>query len=111
MSATVVREPQAWTKAVARVKADMVTGREDADLLMPNLKVGVSTNFNKLCACVLMDLVDPNLYLTLLPEAMKKVEAEFNKSAIMTLYNAVDFIGISSYAGAWFDAATENCRQ
>jgi hypothetical protein len=77
----------------------MVAGREDADLLMPNLKVGVSTNFNKLCACLLMDLVDPNLYLTLLPEAMKKVEAEFNKSAIVKLYDEVDFIGISSYAG------------
>lgn len=111
MSATVVGEPQAWTKAVARVKADMVAGREDAGLLMPNLKAGISTNFNKLCACVLMDLVDPNLYLTLLPEAMKKVEAEFNKSAIVALYDAVDFIGISSYAGACFDAASGNCRQ
>jgi hypothetical protein len=48
MSATVVREPQAWTKATARIKADIVQGRDDADLLMPNLKVGVSTNFNKL---------------------------------------------------------------
>lgn len=47
-SATVVREPQAWTKTVARLKAEIVAGRDDADLLMPNLKVGVSTNFNKL---------------------------------------------------------------
>lgn len=51
------------------------------------------------CACVLMDLVDPNLYLTMLPEAIKAVEHEFNKSAIIQLYNTVDFIGISSYAG------------
>lgn len=51
------------------------------------------------CACVLMDLVDPNLYLTMLPDAMKKVEKEFNKPAIVALYNTVDFIGISSYAG------------
>jgi hypothetical protein len=46
-----------------------------------------------------MDLVDPNRYLTLLPEAMKKVNHEFNKTAIVELYNTVDFIGISSYAG------------
>lgn len=48
MSATVVREPQSWTKAVSRIKADIVAGRDDASELMPNLKVGVSTNFNKL---------------------------------------------------------------
>lgn len=46
-----------------------------------------------------MDLVDPSLYLTLLPEAMKKVESQFNKTAIVKLYDTVDFIGISSYAG------------
>jgi hypothetical protein len=48
MSATVVREPQAWTKTVARLKADIVAGREDAEQLTPNLKIGVSTNLNKL---------------------------------------------------------------
>jgi hypothetical protein len=26
------------------------------------------------CACVLMDLVDPNLYISMLPDAMKKVQ-------------------------------------
>jgi len=46
-----------------------------------------------------MDLVDSNLYLTLLPEAMKAIEHEFNKFAIIQLYDNVDFIGISSYAG------------
>jgi hypothetical protein len=50
-----------------------------------------------------MDLVDPNLYITMLPEAMKKVEKEFNKNNIIKLYDAVDFIGISSYSG-------EGCR-
>lgn len=222
MSATVVRHPRSWTSLVSRIKNDIVTLRDDADLLMPNLKVGgewplitkgalamtgntamdewpsltltellmpacilascynvsksspcrlnlphalncllpfaaVSTNFNKLCACerwgmvgsgglhcgcrgerqqqpglqdkqqpqpasqcpvycwrpvtadlpnclpwrsgVLMDLVDPSQYLTLLPEAMKPIENQFNKSAIVELYNTVDLIGISSYAG------------
>lgn len=46
-----------------------------------------------------MDLVDPNLYITMLPEAMKKVDHEFNKAKIIELYNTIDFIGISSYAG------------
>jgi hypothetical protein len=46
-----------------------------------------------------MDLVDPSQYLTLLPEAMKPIESQFNKTAIVELYNTVDLIGISSYAG------------
>lgn len=46
-----------------------------------------------------MDLVDPTQYLTLLPEAMKAVNSQFNKTAIVELYNTVDLIGISSYAG------------
>jgi hypothetical protein len=48
MSATVVRQPEAWIKSMGRLKADIVAGRDDADLLTPNLKIGVSTNFNKL---------------------------------------------------------------
>lgn len=51
MSATVVRQPEAWIKSMERLKADIVAGRDDADVLTPNLKVGVSTNFNKLVSC------------------------------------------------------------
>jgi hypothetical protein len=40
MSATVVRHPRSWTRLVSRLKNDIVTWREDANLLMPNLKVG-----------------------------------------------------------------------
>jgi hypothetical protein len=40
MSATVVRHPRSWTSLVSRLKNDIVTLRDDADLLMPNLKVG-----------------------------------------------------------------------
>jgi hypothetical protein len=40
MSATVVRYPRSWTSLVSRIKNDIVTLRDDADLLMPNLKVG-----------------------------------------------------------------------
>jgi hypothetical protein len=30
---------------------------------------------------------------------MKPIESQFNKTAIVELYNTVDLIGISSYAG------------
>lgn len=40
MSATVVRYPRSWTSLVSRLKNDIVTLRDDADQLMPNLKVG-----------------------------------------------------------------------
>jgi hypothetical protein len=50
MSATVVRHPRSWTALAKRLKADIVAGREDAADLLPNLKLGVSTNFNSECA-------------------------------------------------------------
>jgi hypothetical protein len=65
MSATVVRHPYSWTRLVRMLKDEIAASRDDAMELLPNIKVGVSTNFNKLCACVLMDLVDPSQYLTL----------------------------------------------
>lgn len=51
MSATVVRYPRSWTSLISKLKNDIVALRDDADQIRPNLKVGVSTNFNKLCAC------------------------------------------------------------
>ncbi|KAF8073017.1 rpsQ [Scenedesmus sp. PABB004] len=99
---TQARRPQRgggpWTQLVGQLKADIVRGRDDAAQLQPNLKVGVSLNFNKLCACVLMDLVDPSQYLTLLPAAMKPLMPQFNTTAIIELFDTVDLIGISSYA-------------
>jgi hypothetical protein len=49
MSATIVRHPSSYTAIIPRLKAALLAGREDADLLRPNILVGVSTNFNKLC--------------------------------------------------------------
>ncbi len=55
--------------------------------------MGVSTNFNRLCACVLDDLVDPSLYLARYPQAIRPRLHEFDLAGIQALYAAVDIIG------------------
>jgi hypothetical protein len=108
MSATVFFHPRPYTSLVEIIKRDIAAGRPDADLVRKHTRVGVSTNFNKLCACVLMDLVDPVQYLSQLPAAMKPLMHKFNTSAIQELYQTVDLIGISSYASILANFKGEN---
>ena len=63
-----------------------------------NIEVGLSTNLNKLCGCVLQDMVDPSRYVDEFPNAFEKVRGNFDLPAISALYDAADFIGISNYA-------------
>lgn len=60
--------------------------------------MGLSTNLNKLCGCVLQDMVDPSRYVDEFPNAFEKVRGNFDIPAISALYDAADFIGISNYA-------------
>jgi hypothetical protein len=46
----------------------------------PNVRIGVSTNYNKLCGMGACQNPSP-----------------FQKAAVQALYNAVDFVGLSSY--------------
>ena len=108
MSATVFFHPRPYTSLVETLKQDITAGRPDADLVRKHIRIGVSTNFNKLCACVLMDLIDPTEYLAKLPAAMKPLMKKFNTSAIQELYQTVDLIGISSYASIAANFKAEN---
>ena len=47
--------------------------------------------------CCAQDLVDPSQYLTLFPKAFAPLKSSFDLTSLSTLYNAVDFIGISAY--------------
>jgi hypothetical protein len=102
MSATVFRFPKQYTELINTLKHDITADR--TDIPWDNIKVGVSTNFNKLCACVLDDLpetqsvTDPGVYLQLFPAAFAPKAHEFDMEAIQHLYQSVDLIGVSSYA-------------
>jgi hypothetical protein len=46
---------------------------------------------------MLQDLVDPSQYLQLFPAAFAPKKSQFDLTSLSTLYNSVDFIGISAY--------------
>ena len=45
----------------------------------------------------MQDLVDPSQYLQLFPAAFAPKKSEFDLASLSTLYDSVDFIGISAY--------------
>ena len=79
MSAMVTHFPREHARLLPHVKSLILNGR---DALADRVRVGVSTNFNKLCgmdACTKADV------------------ARLDAAAVRALYGGVDFVGISAY--------------
>ncbi len=95
MSATVFRHPKSWKSLVSTIKDRIAAGRNPA--FRKNIQVGVSTNFNKLCGCVGLDIIDPAEYVRRYPELWAKVKDQFDLKEIAALFDAVDYFGMSSY--------------
>jgi hypothetical protein len=95
MSATVFRHPQSWRNLVGFIKERV--GQTRGAPAQNNFKVGVSTNFNKLCGCVGLDIVDPAELVAKFGSLWEKVKGEFDLNEIAALYNTVDYFGMSSY--------------
>ena len=55
MSATVMYYPQQYSSLLPGLRARITTGRPSS--FASNVRVGVSLNFDKLCACVLQVLL------------------------------------------------------
>ena len=89
MSACVFMRPRDWQVAAQRVRKDF--GND------PNVKVGVSTNFDKLCHCLHVDEVDTGLFLEKFKRDFGKVEGMVNVPDVRRLYESLDFFAISSY--------------
>ena len=53
MSATVVYYPNSYIQLLSLLKDRVLRGGSAAAFPRSNIQVGVSTNFNKLCGCVL----------------------------------------------------------
>lgn len=95
MSATVFRHPSSWRSLIATIK-DRV-GKDRSTLFKGHIQVGVSTNFNKLCGCVGLDIVDPQEFVSQYPVLWQKVQGEFDLNEVAALFDAVDYVGMSSY--------------
>lgn len=95
MSATIFRHPQSWESVASDIKKRFTTGTPA--LAAHKVKIGVSTNFNKLCGCVGQEIIDPDEFMEKYPAAWAKVKHEFDLPAIASLYNSLDYFGLSSY--------------
>ena len=104
MSATVFRHPRSWKSLVGTLKDRISAGRDAA--FKKNIQVGVSTNFNKLCGCVGLDIIDPSEYVRRYPELWDKVKDQFDLQEIAALFDAVDYFGMSSYPSLYPDFPT-----
>lgn len=81
MSAMVTSFPDSHRRILPYLrKITLPEGRDD---LWTNVRVGVSTNFNKLCG---MDMCQK-----------QEVDTQYDKKAVQALYDACDFVGISGY--------------
>ena len=82
MSAMVTKYPKQHHALLGHVK-DLLTAK--APERWANVRVGVSTNFNKLCGMEMCQAGDA------------KNPAVYDAAALRDLYNATDFIGMSAY--------------
>lgn len=56
----------------------------------------------------MQDMVDPSQYLQQFPAAFAPLKSQFDLTSLSTLYNSVDFIGISAYPSLSPNFATKD---
>eukprot|EP01023_Acetabularia_acetabulum_P020487 TRINITY_DN2065_c0_g1_i6.p1 TRINITY_DN2065_c0_g1~~TRINITY_DN2065_c0_g1_i6.p1 ORF type:complete len:499 (+),score=61.21 TRINITY_DN2065_c0_g1_i6:25-1521(+) len=103
MGATVMYNPQSYITLFQIIRDRMLL---DSNIQPQNLKIGLGLNFNKLCACVLLDLVDPTLYLDQFPAAIAPILNTFDLEGIKQLFFTTDFMAVSNYASLTPNFAT-----
>jgi hypothetical protein len=111
MGTAVFSHPRAWIDTFHQLRRRLLSGFK---IKSGNLKIGLSTNFNKLCGCIHDTIVDgtcatlacalttrlnyTRLYLDRFPANWAKVKHEYDLGAVCSLYKTVHFFGISSYS-------------
>ncbi|KAI3632670.1 hypothetical protein MIR68_009312 [Amoeboaphelidium protococcarum] len=90
MSACLYAKPKEWLAFANKLKDEDFEG-------LSNVYIGANTNFNKLCHCLHVDIVETGLYLTKFKEDFGQIAANYDNEAIAALYDRLDFFGISSY--------------
>lgn len=90
MSATVMYHPQQYIRMMDVVRANLLKDRPDS--WAPSLKIGLQMNYNKLCACVEEDAIHPDF-----ESSLAKIIHHFDLPAIKRVFQATEFIGMSSY--------------
>jgi len=96
MGATLVYFPASHTKLLSLIKERVVAGRPPTVFPVANVKTGVLSNADKLCACI-DPSSGPGSYTDNFERLFPTIAATFNAPAIRALFSAADFVGISNY--------------
>eukprot|EP01026_Neomeris_dumetosa_P040013 TRINITY_DN33028_c0_g1_i13.p1 TRINITY_DN33028_c0_g1~~TRINITY_DN33028_c0_g1_i13.p1 ORF type:complete len:316 (+),score=40.88 TRINITY_DN33028_c0_g1_i13:404-1351(+) len=105
MGATLMFYPRSYTYLVTELKYWIRYGRE-SEIPLPNIKIGLGFNFNKLCGCVNLfqgdvdGYLDPLNYLNKFPDAIQPYfdRGEFDIPALQELFASADSYAVSNYA-------------
>lgn len=97
MGASMFQYPRAYLEAMAATRSYLLEGLQSDQ--QANVKLGISTNFNKLCGCSMLDVNEPEDYFSDFNESFPVIRKVFDLQGIQELYNSVDFIGVAPAAG------------
>eukprot|EP01024_Parvocaulis_polyphysoides_P038886 TRINITY_DN3511_c0_g2_i1.p1 TRINITY_DN3511_c0_g2~~TRINITY_DN3511_c0_g2_i1.p1 ORF type:complete len:548 (-),score=70.28 TRINITY_DN3511_c0_g2_i1:1419-2846(-) len=95
MGATIMYNPQSYIQLYHELQNRILS---NSSIDPHNLKIGLGFNFNKLCGCVLMDVVDTEEYLEKFPEAIAPILDQFDLTGLQNAFERFDFVGISGYS-------------
>ena len=95
MGATLVYFPASHTTLLSLIKQRVIAGRPPAVFPPENIKTGVLSNADKLCACI--NPSGPGSYTDNFERLFPTIAAQFDAPAIRALFAAADFVGISNY--------------
>jgi hypothetical protein len=95
MGATLVYFPASHTRLLSLIKERVVAGRPPAVFPPENVKTGVLSNADKLCACITPS--GPGSYTDNFERLFPTIAGTFDAPAIRALFAAADFVGISNY--------------
>jgi hypothetical protein len=73
MDGSVFLYPEPWIRTTRALRARLL--QNSSMLQLANVDIGVSTNFNKLCGRVNLDIGDTTTYLKMFPRGWAKVKA------------------------------------
>ncbi|KAF8071087.1 UBP4 [Scenedesmus sp. PABB004] len=94
MGATLFYHPAAWRSMIGSVKSIVSQNGTPRN----KVKVGVNVNWEKICGCP-AELIYSTNYYNDLKNNWWKVQNAINVGEVQRLFRAVDFIGVSAYAG------------
>ncbi|GAB4813506.1 hypothetical protein N2152v2_000552 [Parachlorella kessleri] len=94
MGATIFYHSKDWLAVSQEIKSRIGSG---SSLSSSNIRTGVGINNAKVSGSILIPIVDHREFLAEFPAAFAQVKSDFDLPAIHSLFDGIDFVGISAY--------------